>query len=273
LFYDNDSLGTIAIATAFDVTSVGQAFSQTTQSMDGQIDELDIYDEAISPVRINELFMGSSEPDMTSPVLTGSDITDDRGGGPVGENVEVTYTLAFSEDMDSSTVDPSDFENVGTAPISFGAIAEVSPGVFTVVVTPTGPGTLQLAISASAVLRDPSGNALEISSAIVDDTLITVDERVAPPVVRKLRIVLLGGQSNADGRGSPSGLPTSPVNLQLPQDDVDFFDTSTLTTLRPLSQFGPEITLGRRLADSPTPWATGTTPASPSSNTAWAERA
>ncbi|MES2657357.1 MAG: sialate O-acetylesterase [Verrucomicrobiota bacterium] len=78
-----------------------------------------------------------------------------------------------------------------------------------------------------------------------------------PPVTR-LRIVLLGGQSNADGRATVSGLPTSPVNLQSPQPDVDFFHkteggTAALTTLRPglseTSQFGPEITLGRKLAD------------------------
>lgn len=78
------------------------------------------------------------------------------------------------------------------------------------------------------------------------------------PSVTRLRIVLLGGQSNTDGRATVSALPASPVNLQLPQSDVDFFykvegAAATLTTLRPglseTSQFGPEITLGRKLAD------------------------
>lgn len=82
-------------------------------------------------------------------------------------------------------------------------------------------------------------------------------EKPAAPVTR-LRIVLLGGQSNADGRATISGLPTTPVNLQSPQSDVDFFykvegGTATLTTLRPglseTSQFGPEITLGRKMAN------------------------
>ncbi|MES2922998.1 MAG: sialate O-acetylesterase [Verrucomicrobiota bacterium] len=80
----------------------------------------------------------------------------------------------------------------------------------------------------------------------------------APPSgepVTRLRIVLLAGQSNADGRATVSALP---INLQSPQPDVDFFykiegGTATLTTLRPglseTSQFGPEITLGRKLAD------------------------
>lgn len=81
---------------------------------------------------------------------------------------------------------------------------------------------------------------------------------IPPPSVSLLRVYLLGGQSNADGRAPTSGLPTAPVNLQQPQNDVLFFykvegGTATLTTLRPglseTSQFGPEITLGRRLAD------------------------
>ena len=67
----------------------------------------------------------------------------------------------------------------------------------------------------------------------------------------RIRVFLLGGQSNAKGLADPSGLPTSPHNLQLPQDDVDFYSTDAggLTTLRPLANFGPEITWGRRLAD------------------------
>jgi hypothetical protein len=86
---------------------------------------------------------------------------------------------------------------------------------------------------------------------------IYYDEKPVVPVTR-LRIVLVGGQSNADGRAVISELPTSPVNLQIPQNDVDLYykfqgGTATLTTLRPglteTSQFGPDIMLGRRLAD------------------------
>jgi hypothetical protein len=79
------------------------------------------------------------------------------------------------------------------------------------------------------------------------------------PTVTKIYVCLQGGQSNADGRADPAGLPTSPVNLQQPQSDVDFYykiqgGSGTLTTLRPglseTSQFGPEITCGRVLADA-----------------------
>ena len=67
----------------------------------------------------------------------------------------------------------------------------------------------------------------------------------------EVHVFLVGGQSNADGRGDPAGLPTSPVNLQQAQQDVDFFEAGgSLRALAPGTQFGPEITLGRRLADS-----------------------
>lgn len=98
-----------------------------------------------------------------------------------------------------------------------------------------------------------------VNSALDDSQVeeIYENEKPAPPVTR-LRIVLMGGQSNADGRAVVSELPTSPQNLQDPQNDISFFykvqgGTGTLTTLRPglseTSQFGPEILLGRRLAD------------------------
>ena len=250
IYYDNTSLGTRSIATTFAITSVAQAFNQTTQSMNGQIDELHIFDEAITAAKVDELFSGSDDPDTTPPTISGGDFADDRGGGPVEAHSVVGYTLTFSEDMDSATVSPDDFENAGSAQIDIGSIAEITPGVFTIPVTPTGTGTLQLQIAAFAEMGDPAGNALDTTSAIADETVIVVAEGIQPPVIRKLRVYLIGGQSNADGRGAPSGLPTAPVNLQQPQRDVDYFYGSTLTTLRPLSQFGPEITLGRRLADS-----------------------
>lgn len=153
--------------------------------------------------------------------------------------------------MDSGTVDATDFGNAGSATISIVSITESSPGVFQVAVMPTSPGTLQLQILPLAILKDPADNALNTEAAILDETILTVEVAAEPPVgVRRLRVYLLGGQSNAAGRGDSSGLPTSPVNLQQAQEDVDFYDGAPLTTLRPRSQFGPEITLGRRLSES-----------------------
>ncbi len=81
-----------------------------------------------------------------------------------------------------------------------------------------------------------------------------------------LRVVLIGGQSNSEGRAAGSGLPTTPVNLQVPQANVPFYyhissspansdgTLGTLTTLRPgatefpVGGFGPEVKLGYDLS-------------------------
>ena len=80
-----------------------------------------------------------------------------------------------------------------------------------------------------------------------------------------LRVILLGGQSNADGLAPDSGLPLSPVDLQAPQTNVPYYfyvagaaanpdrTLGQLTTLRPggsatLNCFGPEVSLGFNLA-------------------------
>ena len=140
-YRDNVALTNLTTTGSLSITSLGQAYNNPRQSMDGQIDELYIYNEAISTAKVSELYAAGTN---------------------------------------------------------------------------------------------------------------------SSPTVTRVRAFLLGGQSNADGRAPPTGLPTSPVNLQQPQTDVDFFykvegATATLTTLRTglseTSQFGPEITLGRRLAD------------------------
>ncbi|MDB4537519.1 hypothetical protein N9230_02780 [Akkermansiaceae bacterium] len=250
VFYDNVSLGTQNITTNLDITSIGQAYNQNIQSMNGQIDELRLYDEAIDTATIAELFGEPAEPDLTRPTLTSTDFSDDRSGGPIEANTVITFVVTFSEDMDAATVEESDFGNAGSATISIGEIREDSPGVFSIPVTPTTPGTLQLQVNAGSLLQDPAGNALDTLTPIADATIIEVQEGFDPSTVKRIRGFLLGGQSNADGRGNSSDLPTSPVNLQSPQSDVDFYESS-LTTLRPLDgEFGPEITWGRCLADS-----------------------
>jgi len=81
---------------------------------------------------------------------------------------------------------------------------------------------------------------------------------VDPDTVSRLRVVLVGGQSNADGRAITSDLPTSPVNLQAPQRDVDIIykagnSAATHTTVRPglseTAESGPELSLGRSLGN------------------------
>lgn len=108
------------------------------------------------------------------PTLAGSDIIDDQGGAVIAPGTPVTYTLTFSEDMDETTVDAADFENAGSSEVVFGSVVETAPGVFSVEVTPTTEGTLQLAVSAASVLTDLAGKPLDTSSAILDDTTLSV---------------------------------------------------------------------------------------------------
>ena len=216
---DNVSLGSKAFTGSISMTHVGAGTASQTNSFFGQIDELYFYDGAIDAAKVGELF-AAGVTDNTPPTLAASGIVSNQGGAPVAANTPVIFTVTFSEDMDAATVDIGDFGNAGTAPVSIVSVTETSPGVFSVVVNPTGTGSLQLKVLAGAVLKDAAGNALATGSAIVGETSITV----TPPITR-LRVYLLGGQSNADGRAVASGLPTTPVNLQQPQNDVDLFST------------------------------------------------
>jgi hypothetical protein len=133
----------------------------------------------------------------TPPTLASSDIVDDAAGGPVVENTLVNYTVSFSEDIDEATVDAADFGNAGTAPVTIGAIIETSPGVFSVEVTPTATGSLQLQVNAAAAIADTAGNPLDTTAAIADDTTITVD---TPYSAWATNTSATGGTSdNADG--------------------------------------------------------------------------
>lgn len=123
------------------------------------------------------------------PTLAGSDIVDDQGGGPVNVNAPVTYTLSFSKDIDESTVSDADFDNAGTADITFDSIDETAPGVFRVVVTPTTQGTLQFQVPVGASITDLAGDPLDNDPAIVDDTTINVIADTTAPTLTESDIV------------------------------------------------------------------------------------
>ena len=125
----------------------------------------------------------TGEPDTTPPTLVG--ISDDKGGGPVAVGTPITYTVTFSKDMDGSTVDASDFNTAGTAIATIDFVTQTSPRVFAVRVTPTTTGALQLLILATSVLSDTANpaNNLDTTSDILDDTIITVAEIAALPLI------------------------------------------------------------------------------------------
>lgn len=92
------------------------------------------------------------------------------------------------------------------------------------------------------VAQDLLGNLQDAVISVTDKTTL---EAV---IITKVHVILLGGQSNADGRADPAGLP---VDLQTAQTDVDLYEGGSIVDLQPLGgQFGPEITLGRHLADN-----------------------
>lgn len=200
------------------------------------------------------------ENDNTDPTLAPGDIVDDQNGGPVDQGNTVTYTLTFSEDMDAATVDAADFGNTGTATYTIGSVTEVAANIFEVEITPTSNGTLQFMVLNDAQLADEAGNLLDTAGGIFDNTILTVEP--GPLGVTRLRVFLLGGQSNALGSNQidPSKLPTSPVNLQLPREDIPYYHLGNnvigagnpyerVVGLQPITRFGPEITMGRGLAD------------------------
>lgn len=118
-----------------------------------------------------------------------------------------------------------------------------------------------------------------LAAAITVQTMTGIAADAAdPPPPTRIHVVLVAGQSNAEGVASGAELPTEPVNLRNPQDNIPFYYHSlpnmflndknrpdvaaaadavgTLTSLRPGSSgiqspgkgVGPEITLGAQLA-------------------------
>ena len=157
--------------------------------------------------------------DSTPPTLASSAIVDDQSGADIVEGTLVTYTLSFSEDMDAASVDTTDFANTGTASLSFGALTEPTPGVFLLEAIPTSSGTLQLQIFAGATLTDLAGNALDTSSAIIDDTTLNVTENTPP-------IVFAGSDQSASLTGSVDWSPADITTAAW----YDASDASTITT-------------------------------------------
>jgi hypothetical protein len=167
----------------------------------------------------------TGEPDTTPPTLIG--ISDDKGGGPVAVGTPITYTVTFSEDMDGSTVDASDFNTAGTAIATIDSVTQTSPRVFAVRVTPTTTGALQLLILATSVLSDTAtpANHLDTTSDILDDTIITVVEIAA--------------------------LPLTLSNLTPPDDGFTAIDSNFVVTFnKPVTAGTGFITLKRKSDDS-----------------------
>ena len=96
-----------------------------------------------------------------------------------------------------------------------GAIAETSPGVFAVEVTPTADGTLQLQVSAGAVLTDVAGNPLDTSSAIGDDTSLAVlTPDTAPPAPNPMTFAVAPSTSGATSIAMTATTASDPSGVE-----------------------------------------------------------
>src|SRR4029077_16886685 len=128
----------------------------------------------------------------------------------VKPNTLLTYTVTFDEDIDASTVTAADFDNAGSSTLTFGTIAETgaTTGVFTVQVTPTTAGTLQLRIKSGAVITDVAGNMLAVP--VLDNDTLTVDGTA--PTVTSI------DDSDADNIVKPNTLLTYTITFN---EDID----------------------------------------------------
>lgn len=185
--FDNEGTATITIGTITE-TSPGIFTVQITPTTAGTLQLRIPGTASITDVALpagNMLAVPVSDDttievaDPNSSWLAGSDIVDDRDGTDVSPNTLVTYTVYFSRDIDHTTVSAADFDNAGDSSITIGSITEIAAGVFTVQVTPTTIGTLQLRIPTTAEIRDPSDNILDVDPAIADDTTIAVVSQFA----------------------------------------------------------------------------------------------
>jgi hypothetical protein len=117
--------------------------------------------------------------DITPPTLVS--IADNRSGAPIVAFNSVTYSVTFNEAIDASSVDIADFGNAGSAPLIINSVLPTGdPAVFTVTGTPTGAGSLTLQIVAGALITDLVGNPLNTTTALLDDTTITVEPDPLP---------------------------------------------------------------------------------------------
>jgi hypothetical protein len=200
----------------------------------------------------DEIRFGVSSADVLPtnpgpPTLASTDIVDNKTGGPILESTTVTYTLTFSENMGAASIEASDFDNAGTAPITINSVTTTLNKAF-VTVTPAFPGatgTLQLRVKAGAVISDFLGTPLDTTSPILDDTIITVDADTVPPALVSI---------TSPPAASPIyGLPAIPYTVTF---DKYFMDDATVTTADFTNMGSATISV-----DSVTRTSAGTAPA------------
>lgn len=185
----------------------------------------------------------------------------------------VIQTFTGTTGVQASYLKTADLAGAGTALATFGSAAT---GLVTAFDVSSGPLLDFVNADADKIVTfliaetdpaDTPGDRFNAREASTGQPVLTVSTGTSPAIrPTLLRVIIVSGQSNGDGRADGSALPTSPVNLQAPQANVPFYfytfgaaangdgTLGTLTTLRPgatqfpAGGFGPEVTLGQRLA-------------------------
>jgi hypothetical protein len=235
--FDNAGTATVTIGSVTETTATSGVFTVQVTPTGGGTLQLKVNASAVlKDTAANELDTGSEIADDTSltvdataPTLVGTDIIDeDNGGNPVEAGTLVTYTVIFSEKMDVSTVTADDFGNAGTSPITINDVSESTPGVFTLELTPTGAGTLQLRVNVAAILKDTVGNNLNTTSAIIDDTSITVTAPAPNPFDTWSGGETFAADTNEDGLDNGLAWALGAPNVNA--DATDLLPTYDYTT-------------------------------------------
>jgi hypothetical protein len=199
---DFENAGTSAIA-IHSVTGIGKVYTVSLTPGGGTLQLrvkagagiADIYGNPLdtaSPVADDTTITVNAE--TTAPALVS--IEEDVSGGPITAFSSVTYTVTFDEPINASTVDVADFGNAGSASVSIGSVTPTGdPAVYTVLVTANGGvgGTLILEIVQGATIDDLAGNPLDTSTALPDDTTITVNAETTAPSLVSIEDDVSGG--------------------------------------------------------------------------------
>ena len=156
-------------------------------------------------------------PDNVPPVLLS--ITDDRSGETAQQGDVIAYVLTFSEAMAPATIGTDDFGNAGTSAITIQSVEQPQPNVVLVRVKPTSTGTLQLHVRQGAVLADVAGNPLNTTSALPDDTIITVNPAMVE-VPFLLGMTRTEAEQSIAGAGLAVGSITTRHSTTVPEGSV-----------------------------------------------------
>jgi autotransporter-associated beta strand protein len=168
-----------------DLSSLGTGVSKTMPAVtQSAFNTISFSLRDVDPMNYDEIRFGATQADVmpvdtVAPTLLS--ITDNQAGGPIGEDVvAITYNLTFDKHMDLTTITAEDFDNAGSATVSIGTITQPAPGIIRVEVLPTTTGTIQLRIPATSGIKSLAQVDLDTSTAILDDTTITINAGSTP---------------------------------------------------------------------------------------------